>query len=113
MFDVEVSVVTDPRAVMAVAVSRLAWYSWLSPHFLSGGGFPARVTPDTLVPLGADHSPRLVIGHNVAYDRVRIGDEYRLVRKGDEHRLVRIGDEYRLVRIGDEYRLVKLETSTS
>ena len=30
-----------------------------------------------MIPLGSDSSPRLVIGHNVAYDRVRVGDEYR------------------------------------
>ena len=38
VFDVETSVRTDPRAVMAVAVSHQAWYSWLSPHFLSEQG---------------------------------------------------------------------------
>ena len=32
-----------------------------------------------MIPLGSDSSPRLVIGHNVAYDRVRVGDEYRCI----------------------------------
>ena len=39
-------------------------------------------TPDTMIPLGSDASPRLVIGHNVGYDRVRLGEEYRLERTG-------------------------------
>ena len=33
-----------------------------------------------MIPLGSDDSARLVIGHNVGYDRVRLGDEYRLER---------------------------------
>ncbi len=27
---------------------------------------------------GSDGSPRLVIGHNVSYDRIRVGDEYSM-----------------------------------
>jgi len=82
VFDVETSVRTDPRAVMAVAVSHLAWYSWLSPYFLSNEGFPADVRMDSLIPLGSDSSPRLVIGHNVSYDRIRVGSEYNIERSG-------------------------------
>jgi len=84
-FDVEVSVRTDPRAVMAVACSHLAWYSWLSPHFLAGQSFPTPVVPESMIPLGSDASPRLVIGHNVSYDRIRVGDEYRVQRSGTRY----------------------------
>ena len=42
-------------------------------------------TPDTMIPLGSDDSARLVIGHNVGYDRVRLGDEYRLERSGTRY----------------------------
>ena len=38
-----------------------------------------------MIPLGSDHSPRLVIGHNVGYDRVRLGEEYRLARSGTRY----------------------------
>ena len=38
-----------------------------------------------MIPLGSDDSPRLVIGHNVGYDRVRLGDEYRLERTGTRY----------------------------
>ena len=31
---------------------------------------------------GSDSSPRLVIGHNVAYDRIRVGDEYSMDLNG-------------------------------
>ena len=40
VLDVEVAVREDPRAVMATAVSDLAWYSWLSPHLLHSTPFP-------------------------------------------------------------------------
>ena len=38
-----------------------------------------------MIPLGSDSEPRLVIGHNVAYDRIRVGDEYRLERSGTRY----------------------------
>ena len=38
-----------------------------------------------MIPLGSDSTPRLVIGHNVGYDRVRLGEEYRLERTGTRY----------------------------
>ena len=38
-----------------------------------------------MIPLGSDSEPRLVIGHNVAYDRIRVGDEYRLEVSGTRY----------------------------
>ncbi|KAF8331463.1 DNA polymerase family A-domain-containing protein [Cantharellus anzutake] len=74
-FDVE----TMPRhhhfPVMACAASPTAWYSWLSPWLLGQDGSPAH-----LVPLGNPKQHRIVVGHNVAYDRARIADEYHLER---------------------------------
>ena len=79
VFDVEVAVTEDPRAVMAVALTSKAWYSWLSPQLLHGQSFPpGSKTPCSMIPLGSDRNPKLVIGHNIAYDRVRVGDEYQL-----------------------------------
>ena len=40
VFDVETAVREDPRAVMAVALTSRAWYSWLSPQLLHGEPFP-------------------------------------------------------------------------
>eukprot|EP00088_Acartia_fossae_P013148 TRINITY_DN1683_c0_g1_i7.p1 TRINITY_DN1683_c0_g1~~TRINITY_DN1683_c0_g1_i7.p1 ORF type:complete len:1146 (-),score=216.92 TRINITY_DN1683_c0_g1_i7:47-3484(-) len=80
VFDVEVSVLTDQRAVMAGCLSDKAWYTWLSPHLLhKDNPFPAKVTPDTMIPLGSNaKAAKLIIGHNVSYDRIRVGDEYGL-----------------------------------
>lgn len=87
VFDVEVSVKTDMRAVMAACVSDKAWYTWLSPYFLSAShSFPSPITPDTMIPLGSHSTtPKLVIGHNVSYDRIRIGNEYSLKRSGTRY----------------------------
>ena len=83
VFDVEVCVMADPRAIIAVAVTPKAWYCWLSPRLLNPTPFPpGPPTADTMVPLGSDSKPRLVIGHNVSYDRIRLGEEYRLEGSG-------------------------------
>jgi len=82
VLDTEVCVSADPRAVMAVAVTSKAWYCWLSPHLLQAEPFPLPFTPATMIPLGSDASPRLVIGHNVSYDRIRLADEYRMAGSG-------------------------------
>merc|ERR1719383_463092 len=37
---------------------------------------------DTLIPLGSDSNPRFIIGHNVSYDRIRIGSEYKVEPSG-------------------------------
>ena len=40
---------------------------------------------DTLIPLGNDGTPRIVIGHNVSYDRIRVSEEYRLERSSTRY----------------------------
>ncbi|KAH6605148.1 dna polymerase gamma [Trichoderma cornu-damae] len=72
-FDVEVMWKESPFAVMACAVSPTAWYSWLSPWLLG------ETTNDRqLIPLGDPAIDRIVVGHNVGYDRARIREEYSL-----------------------------------
>ena len=42
----------------------------LSPEIVHGEPFPeGSISPESMIPLGSDSDPRLVIGHNVAYDR--------------------------------------------
>ncbi|KAL7799986.1 DNA polymerase family A domain-containing protein [Trichoderma ceciliae] len=72
-FDVEVMWKESPFAVMACAVSPTAWYSWLSPWLL---GDTTNVRQ--LIPLGDPTKDRVVVGHNVGYDRARILEEYSL-----------------------------------
>ncbi|KAH7927291.1 gamma DNA-directed DNA polymerase [Leucogyrophana mollusca] len=73
-FDVETMPPYHPFAVIACAASKHAWYAWISPWLLGE-------SPETqhLIPLGDPNSARVVVGHNVSYDRARILDEYSLL----------------------------------
>lgn len=70
-FDTEVMWKESPFAVMACAASETAWYAWLSP-WLMGESESDR----HLIPLGPPDKARIVVGHNIGYDRARIAEEY-------------------------------------
>ncbi|KAL8735510.1 MAG: hypothetical protein Q9181_002768 [Wetmoreana brouardii] len=72
-FDTEVMWRESSYAVMACAASPTAWYAWLSPWLLGESE-----TDRHLVPLGDPTDARIVIGHNIGYDRARIAEEYDL-----------------------------------
>ncbi|KAG1834876.1 DNA polymerase family A-domain-containing protein, partial [Suillus variegatus] len=72
-FDVETMPTYHSYAIMACAASKNAWYSWISPWLLGES-----VEQQHLIPLGDTSSPRVVVGHNVCYDRARILEEYSL-----------------------------------
>ncbi|KAF9812850.1 hypothetical protein IEO21_05950 [Rhodonia placenta] len=73
VFDVETMPAYSPYPVMAVAASKNCWYSWISPWLLGE-------TEDVrhLTPIGDSTVPRVVVGHNVSYDRGRILEEYNI-----------------------------------
>lgn len=70
-FDTEVMYKEHPFAVMACAVSPTAWYAWISPWLL--GESQEHIH---LVPLGDPSQARIVVGHNIGYDRARVLEEY-------------------------------------
>ncbi|KAI9810292.1 MAG: DNA-directed DNA polymerase gamma mip1 [Pycnora praestabilis] len=70
-FDTEVMWKESSFAVMACAVSPTAWYAWLSPWLLGESENDRH-----LIPLGDPSQPRIIIGHNIGYDRARILEEY-------------------------------------
>ena len=70
-FDVEVMWKENPFAVMACAASPTAWYAWLSPWLLG-----ETENHRQLIPLGDPQTSRIVIGHNIGYDRARVLEEY-------------------------------------
>ena len=72
-FDVEVMWKNNSFAVMACACSPTTWYAWLSPWLLGE-------TDDykQLIPLGDPSKARIVVGHNIGYDRARVKEEYSL-----------------------------------
>lgn len=70
-FDTEVMWKESSFAVMACAMSPTAWYAWLSPWLLGESDSDRH-----LIPLGNSSHPRIVVGHNIGYDRARIAEEY-------------------------------------
>lgn len=72
-FDVEVMWKESPFAVMATAAGPKAWYAWLSPWLLG-----ETENEKQLVPLGDPTKDRVIVGHNIGYDRARILEEYDL-----------------------------------
>jgi DNA polymerase gamma 1 len=93
-FDVETLYKLSPYPVMATAVTPNGWYSWLSPSLFETAPTETPIAqlpwetvtpphyPRHLIPLFPPGSelPRLVIGHNVGYDRARVLEEYDLTR---------------------------------
>ncbi|KAJ7224410.1 DNA polymerase family A-domain-containing protein [Mycena pura] len=72
-FDVETLPNYHPHAIMACAASSSAWYAWVSPWLLGESDDPMH-----LIPLGDPSIPRIIVGHNVSYDRGRVKEEYHL-----------------------------------
>ncbi|KAI0115258.1 DNA polymerase family A-domain-containing protein [Daldinia grandis] len=72
-FDVEVMWKESSFAVMACAMSPTNWYAWLSPWLLGESESDRH-----LIPLGDPTKERIIVGHNIGYDRARILEEYDL-----------------------------------
>jgi DNA polymerase gamma 1 len=62
-----------PYPVIAIVASPNAWYAWISPWLLGEPSSPAH-----LIPLGDPDKERLVVGHNVSFDRPRVEEEYSI-----------------------------------
>uniref|UniRef100_A0A8C5X4E0 DNA polymerase subunit gamma-1 n=1 Tax=Malurus cyaneus samueli TaxID=2593467 RepID=A0A8C5X4E0_9PASS len=87
VFDVEVCVADGHCPTLAVAVSPHAWYSWCSRRLLEQRySWSSHLTLADLIPMespaGAscagkqDWKERVVVGHNVAFDRAFIKEQY-------------------------------------
>jgi DNA polymerase gamma 1 len=72
-FDTEVMWKESSFAVMACAASPTAWYAWISPWLLGESQSDRH-----LIPLGDRDKERIIVGHNIGYDRARILEEYSL-----------------------------------
>ncbi|KAL5039809.1 DNA-directed DNA polymerase gamma mip1 [Batrachochytrium dendrobatidis] len=73
VFDVEVMYRITDLPAMAIAASPTTWYSWCSNVLQSCS---SQDTFDQRISLGDPSIPRLVVGHNIMYDRARISEEY-------------------------------------
>ncbi|KAK5672355.1 DNA-directed DNA polymerase gamma mip1 [Batrachochytrium dendrobatidis] len=72
VFDVEVMYKISLFPTIAIAASATSWYSWCSPA-ICGGVQPCQ----DLISFGKTDIPRIIVGHNVSYDRARILEEYQ------------------------------------
>ena len=70
-FDTEVMWKESSFAVMACAASPTSWYAWLSPWLLGESE-----QDQHLIPVGDPTQARIIVGHNIGYDRARISEEY-------------------------------------
>lgn len=93
IFDVEVCMEEGSAPTMACAVGIKHWYSWTSPSLLptspekTSSNFSGSVRhyiDNDFIPLESDsdmksrNAARLIIGHNVSFDRARIRNQYHL-----------------------------------
>ncbi|KAH3666225.1 hypothetical protein OGAPHI_004414, partial [Ogataea philodendri] len=76
VFDVEVLYKISKYPVIATAYSHKAWYGWVSP-FLTG---ESDTLDGHLIPMNLKNEKKIIVGHNVSYDRARISDEYNLTQ---------------------------------
>ncbi|KAM9502639.1 DNA polymerase subunit gamma-1-like isoform 1-T2 [Salvelinus alpinus] len=97
VFDVEVCMAEGHCPTLAVAVSPTAWYSWCSKRMIEERySWSSQLTPADLIPMetptnssrtpGGQWRERLIVGHNVSFDRSYIKEQYLL--KGSKARFL-------------------------
>jgi DNA polymerase gamma 1 len=74
-FDTEVMWRETSFPAMACAVSNTTWYAWISPWLLGESDNDRH-----LIPLGDPTQARIIVGHNIGYDRARVEEEYSLAQ---------------------------------
>lgn len=97
VFDIEVCVNAGKAPTLATAVSNSAWYGWVSPTLIAGTHKPVtshQYNEEALIPLESTSEdsplkmtpfmkkPKIIVGHNVSYDRARIKEQYWLNSTG-------------------------------
>uniref|UniRef100_A0A672P025 DNA polymerase subunit gamma-1 n=1 Tax=Sinocyclocheilus grahami TaxID=75366 RepID=A0A672P025_SINGR len=89
VFDVEVCMEEGHCPTLAVAVSPNAWYSWCSKRLIEdrytwssdlmlSDLIPLETPANSTQPRGGVWQERLVVGHNVSFDRAHIKEQYLL-----------------------------------
>lgn len=85
VFDVETCLndTVQHAPTIAVAFTDKAWYSWVSPRLKSHDKTLRNVSMGDLIPFKSTKSlEKLVIGHNVGFDRSFLSDQYDLSENG-------------------------------
>ena len=80
VFDTENIVAVGQAPVMVVALSKSNWYSWISPKLFNDSlANDDDLKFDDLIDFGDEN--QILIGHNVAFDRSKVADAYRMHSK--------------------------------
>ncbi|VEU23173.1 DEKNAAC104059 [Brettanomyces naardenensis] len=74
VFDVEVMYKLSHYPILATCMSPKAWYGWCSPYLT---GDDDKINGH-LIPLDVINKEKVIVGHNVSYDRARVREEYHL-----------------------------------
>lgn len=82
VFDVETCMndTVEHAPTLAVAVSDIAWYSWTSPRLLDTkkSDKDKKLSIKDLIPFKSSiNKEKLIIGHNVSFDRSFLSDQYQ------------------------------------
>ncbi|XP_061138423.1 DNA polymerase subunit gamma-1 isoform X1 [Syngnathus typhle] len=97
VFDVEVCMAEGRCPTLAVALSPTHWYSWCSKRLIEeryswsnelilADLIPLETAMNTVRPPGGQWKERLIVGHNVSFDRSHIKEQYLL--KGSKVRFM-------------------------
>lgn len=90
IFDIEVCMREGSAPTIACAVGERCWYSWTSKSLLMPANQSSRERSESnepriynatdMIPMECDGStePKLIVGHNVSFDRARIRNQYDL-----------------------------------
>ena len=97
IFDVEVCIKECSLPTLATAVTNKAWYGWVSKSLIDGvsRNFEGKqYTMDELIPMESiitergekltsfHKKPKIIVGHNVSFDRSKIKEQYWLKQTG-------------------------------
>ncbi|XP_037027495.1 DNA polymerase subunit gamma-1, mitochondrial [Bradysia coprophila] len=97
VFDIEVCMKAGSAPTLACALGTNGWYSWVSPHLFDDTTSTMedrKYYQNDLIPMEStsiqsgnslnDHmkTPKIIVGHNVSFDRARIKEQYWLNNTG-------------------------------
>ncbi|CAB4485057.1 hypothetical protein RhiirA5_500583 [Rhizophagus irregularis] len=100
-FDVETLLSKSDYGLIACAASPSAWYTWISPHLLKikkdfennekiATSEKIKINKEdnneisNLIPMGRMIKDRIIVGHNISFDRARIKEEYNYNRSDNK-----------------------------
>ncbi|CAB60771.1 DNA-directed DNA polymerase [Caenorhabditis elegans] len=78
-FDIELVVRDGTLPTLAIALGRDAWYGWCSDRLIYESEIPEIPTKADLIPIGEIGMEKVIIGHNVGFDRARCREAYQSI----------------------------------